>query len=182
MDGLGLDDLGICGMQLKNPSLKLVFQINMLLMLLSYCICIFCGYQVLNKIGHHVSGVSNEFQVRQKSGLEKFLMSNVIHDDFQSNMIEESKQLTQMLVIVLIIPFFCQIPAITAKVLQGFMRLNPWVSRACISTFPLAESISPFVMMVKVKNLRSRVKRLFSVSKVGNTNDGANCELDLVIF
>lgn len=62
-DALGLDDLGVCGIRLKTTFLKIWFQINIIWIIVAYCISAFCGVKVLQKVRNHQQGVSIEFQV-----------------------------------------------------------------------------------------------------------------------
>lgn len=62
-DGLGLDDMGICGTLMKTPGLKISFNIHMLVMVSGYGISVFGGSKAMKKIRSHNVSVTSDFQV-----------------------------------------------------------------------------------------------------------------------
>jgi len=60
---LGLDDLGVCGIQLTNGLLKIWFQIDILYIFIGYGVSAFCGYKVIVKIKHLRGEESDDFPV-----------------------------------------------------------------------------------------------------------------------
>jgi len=60
---MGLDDLGMCGLKLRTPFLKIWFQTVIIYIFLGYIVSLFCGYKVIKKVRGHKKTIANTIQV-----------------------------------------------------------------------------------------------------------------------
>lgn len=85
-----------------------------------------------------------------------------LHDEFsQSKVIEESNEITKLMIMLLVIPLFCQGPAVTLKVVQCFVKVNAWISRLLMFAFPSTSAFSPFLIVIMLKRYRRKVTQFF---------------------
>jgi len=60
---LGLDEMGVCGVQLRNTFLKMCLQTDVVYIFFGYGLSALCGYMVIKKIKQQSGNVSSGFPV-----------------------------------------------------------------------------------------------------------------------
>ena len=79
----------------------------------------------------------------------------------QSQVINESRDIIVVILLISMIPLLTQFPAVVAKILQMFLTpFNPWLVRSTVAMFPLTPASNPYITMYVVKDYRKKILKL----------------------
>lgn len=142
---LGLDDLGVCGITLSSPESKLLFSFTSFpIAMMCYIMSAICGLKVIKMLKEHEAG------------------NNEGHSEFQSRLLKETRELVNLVALMLIIPTVTQLPVAFTKFLLMFFNVGGTpVSRMITALFPLASASNPYLTMYLIKNYRKQVIKYF---------------------
>jgi len=84
----------------------------------------------------------------------------------QSRLIEESSDIVFLMITLLVLPLFCQLPCVTSKVVQCFLIVNPWLSRSLSFLFPTTSACGPLLILFMVKRYRTVIRKFFRTNKL----------------
>lgn len=147
-DDLGEDDFGLCGLrrklhgqQLQWPPVYFCLLASVrVVVALCYITLFLCSYRIIVRLRNHVSRAS---------------------PSIQSRLIDESKELVTLTILLFLVPFLTQSPAVTIKIAILFapeiFTPNLWVSRLLIVTFAMPAAIDPYMTLYIVKEYRRKV-------------------------
>lgn len=174
-DASGLDDLGLCGIWYKNNFLQIWSQLGFLIDMSAYAISVFCAYKILKIIRNHKARVGRSFEVKfpynfpkkvyfETSCLFFVFFANVSLYDFtvyffQSLLIRESSEISHLMILLMVIPLFTQMPTVVMKYLQIFIFIDPWISRSSTALFTFTPILTPFLIVFKVKKYRTLFRK-----------------------
>lgn len=68
-------------------------------------------------------------------------------------------------------------PTALVALIQLFIPLNPWVSRACVTIFPLSPALSPFITVLTIKKYKNEVKAIFGFNGHHQQQQEQNLEM-----
>lgn len=158
---IGQDDLGLCGVRMVQTYLKVVTFCLSICIAVSYTLLLYFSYKVIVKIRNHKKDAT------QRSRL-------------QSRLINESREIITVMLIISSIPLFTQIPGAIVKVLNSILPpFDPWIPRAIVAPFPTASAVNAFVTLYIVKEYRKKAisiwkKQSAKVSTTPAASTGSN--------
>src|SRR6185437_12879429 len=118
-----MGDMGLCGFHVTGAFLTALALIVAGVALLSYTILCYCSYKVVVKIRNHLKMMSQSL--------------------VQSQIINESRDIIVVILLISIIPLLGQVPAVVVKILQMFLPpFNPWLVRPTEAMFPLTSALN----------------------------------------
>jgi hypothetical protein len=142
-DSLGQDDMGLCGIQIKNMTFAALLLAAATVLVSSYVVLLFFSIKVIARIRVHKK------HARSSSNL-------------QSRLINETQELITVMLLISAVPLFAQIPAAVTKMLQSLLDpFDPWISRSVIAPFPLTAASNAYITLYIVRDYRKKVIKFF---------------------
>lgn len=132
------EDTGFCSIVIKAHSFEENANIIIgLLIITTNSVAVYCTYKVVCKIRNHKSSLN----------------SNV-----QSQLMEESRQLITVVILLLLIPTVTQLPAYLVMFIQQRVEVNPWISRTLLAPYLFTSAFNPYLTMFAIKQYRYKIK------------------------
>lgn len=141
---LGMDNLtGLCSTIIKSKLETVCLVGYVCLTVLTYAAAIYCTCKVVQKLRQH-----------------KLLLqiSNI-----QTQVLKESGQLVIIVVLLLFIPTFTQMPNLIIRLIQMICPVSHWVSRTLIAPNLFTSACNPYLTIFIIKQYRCAAKRLFRI-------------------
>lgn len=105
----------------------------------SYTVCIIFSLKVIKKLQGHRS-------------------DNERSSDFQSRLIHETRELTNLMTLLLFIPVIIQLPAVCVKFLQMFFNFDDLkISRMITAIYPLASASNHYLTIGLIKKYKKQM-------------------------
>lgn len=140
---VGNDDVGMCGIRVNTPFLAGSCFAAGVGATVAYVLTVYFSRKVIEKIQNHQKNVGANSQ-------------------FYSRLINESREIILVVILISIVPAFAQMPTVICKMLQCFLPpLNVWLTRLLTAPFVSTSAANGYITLYLVRDYRKATKKFF---------------------